>query len=112
MYTKYEMFEAPVLCWRRNNNNNNNNNNKGKRKSCPFVRSEGAQGKHSVGVSDQPYALVAFHPEKNTHCTGSYEGPRAGMDVSEKRKSFAPAGIRNQDGIDCSQVVKHSNLTL
>ena len=44
-------------------------------------------------------------------CTGGYVGPRAGMDVSQKRKSHAPAGIRTPDGIDRSQVVKHSNFT-
>ena len=38
-------------------------------------------------------------------------GPRAGLDVSEKIKSFAPAGIRMPAGIDRSQVATHSNFT-
>jgi len=37
--------------------------------------------------------------------------PRAGLDVSEKRKSLGPAGIRTPDGIDRSQVATHSNFT-
>jgi len=46
-----------------------------------------------------------------THCTGGYVGTRAGLDVSVKRKSFAPAGIRTPDGIDRSQVATYSNFT-
>jgi hypothetical protein len=53
------------------------------------------------------YTLKRTH---GTHCPGGYAGPRARLDVSANRKSFAPAGIRTPDGTERSQVAKHSRL--
>jgi hypothetical protein len=53
----------------------------------------------------QLHSPAALLPEKNarTHSVGGYVGPRAPLDVLEKKKSLASTGVRNSD---------HSSRTL
>jgi hypothetical protein len=50
-------------------------------------------------VSGQPQVSVALTPGKSpdTHQIGDFVGPRASLDVVEKRKALAMAGIRSPD---------------
>jgi len=52
-----------------------------------------------MGVSGQPQVSVALSSGKSsdTHQIGELVGPRASVDVFEKRKVFALAGIRSPD---------------
>jgi hypothetical protein len=49
-------------------------------------------------VSGQPQAPADLRPEETapaTHCTGDWVGPRADLDVMEKRKIYFPCQKSN-----------------
>jgi hypothetical protein len=45
-------------------------------------------------VGGQHYALADLPPERpGTHCTGSWVGPRAGLDVCEKSRTYRDVAV-------------------
>jgi hypothetical protein len=62
-----------------------------------------------MDVSGQYHTLAALSPETKFryHCIGGWVGPRAKLDILEKRELFRPAGIRALDSLVRSLVTVH-----